>query len=209
MKLEDFERLRKPGDLWIFGYGSLMWSPGFAYKEKARARVHGYHRALCILSTRYRGTKRKPGLVVGLCRGGSCWGMAYRVDARAVRRTLARLWKREMQRRVYRSRIIGVRAGRRKVYALAFIADPGHPAYVQELDPTAARDSSPRASASAGAAWTTSGGRSSTCISSACTIRISSASSTPRSRCARPGAKPARRACGVVPPPAARAGCRN
>jgi len=134
MKLEDFERQRKPGDLWIFGYGSLMWSPGFAYKEKALARVHGYHRALCILSTRYRGTKRKPGLVVGLCRGGSCWGMAYRVDARAVHRSLARLWKREMQRRVYRSRMVGARVGRRKVHALAFVADPGHPAHVRELD---------------------------------------------------------------------------
>ena len=123
------------GDLWIFGYGSLMWAPGFAYKDKAPARVHGYHRALCILSTRYRGTRRKPGLVMGLCRGGSCWGMAFRVEAARVRGALIRLWRREMPRRVYAPRLLRVDlpSGRR-VRALAFLADPTHPAYVRELD---------------------------------------------------------------------------
>ena len=83
MTLDEFIAQLPKGDLWVFGYGSLMWSPGFGYKQKALGRAHGYHRALCILSTRYRGTQRKPGLVMGLCRGGSCWGMAFRVDARA------------------------------------------------------------------------------------------------------------------------------
>src|SRR5437773_9356875 len=73
MKLEDFLAQVPQGNLWVFGYGSLMWSPGFGYKQKRLARAYGYHRALCILSTRYRGTHRRPGLVVGLCRGGSCW----------------------------------------------------------------------------------------------------------------------------------------
>ncbi len=123
------------GDLWIFGYGSLMWSPGFSYKDKALARVHGYHRALCILSTRYRGTRRKPGLVMGLCRGGSCWGMAFRVAAARVRNALLRLWRREMPRRVYAPRLLHVRLrSGRLVRALAFLADPTHPAYVRELD---------------------------------------------------------------------------
>src|SRR5688500_12422581 len=85
MDLQHFMAQLPQGDLWVFGYGSLMWSPGFAYKQKAPGRLHGYHRALCILSTRYRGTRRKPGLVMGLCRGGSCWGMAFRVEARRVR----------------------------------------------------------------------------------------------------------------------------
>jgi cation transport protein ChaC len=112
-----------------------MWSPGFSYKQKALGRVHGYHRALCILSTRYRGTARKPGLVMGLCRGGSCWGMAFRVDAERVRQALARLWRREMPRRVYAPRLLRVRlASGREVRALAFLADPSHPAYVRELD---------------------------------------------------------------------------
>jgi cation transport protein ChaC len=133
--LERFIAQLPKGDLWIFGYGSLMWSPGFSYKEKGPGRLHGYHRALCILSTRYRGTKRKPGLVMGLCRGGSCWGMAFRVDARVVRRALAGLWQREMPRRVYAPRLLKVelRSGR-QVSALAFLADPAHPAYVRELD---------------------------------------------------------------------------
>jgi glutathione-specific gamma-glutamylcyclotransferase len=135
MKLEDFTASLPPGELWVFGYGSLMWSPCFSYREKRLARVHGYHRALCILSTRYRGTQRKPGLVMGLCRGGSCWGMAFRIDARDVRRCLTRLWHREMPRRVYQPRLVEARlGGRRRVRALAFVADPSHPAFVRELD---------------------------------------------------------------------------
>ena len=135
MELKDFMARLPRGDLWIFGYGSLMWSPGFSYKEKALGRIHGYHRALCILSTRYRGTQRKPGLVMGLCRGGSCWGMAFRVDAARVRQALVRLWKREMPRRVYAPRLLQVQLRpSRRVRALAFLADPASPAYVRELD---------------------------------------------------------------------------
>ena len=136
MKLDDFSARLPRGELWVFGYGSLIWSPCFAYREKSLARVHGYHRALCILSTRYRGTHRKPGLVMGLCRGGSCWGMAFRVPASQVGRTLRRLWNREMPRRVYQPRLVQATldGSRRRVRALAFLADPSHPSYVRELD---------------------------------------------------------------------------
>ena len=136
MNLRDFSARLPRGELWVFGYGSLMWSPCFAYREKAPARIHGYHRALCILSTRYRGTHHRPGLVMGLCRGGSCWGMAFRIAASQVRRTLRRLWYREMPRRVYEPRMVQAKLqrSRRAVRALAFIADPSHPAYVRELD---------------------------------------------------------------------------
>jgi glutathione-specific gamma-glutamylcyclotransferase len=135
VKLGEFSARLPQGDLWVFGYGSLMWSPCFEFKQKALGRAHGYHRALCILSTRYRGTRRKPGLVMGLCRGGSCWGVAYRIDAPRLRRALARLWYREMPRRVYEPRLIPVRlASGKEVRALAFVADPAHPAYVRELD---------------------------------------------------------------------------
>jgi|SRR5689334_3160584 len=135
MKLEDFSARLPPGDLWVFGYGSLMWSPCFAYRASSLARVYGYHRALCILSTRYRGTRLKPGLVMGLCRGGSCWGIAFRVAARDVRRTLRRLWSREMPRRVYQPRLVSATlASGSAAQALAFLADPQHPAYVRELD---------------------------------------------------------------------------
>jgi len=135
MTMGDFRARVRAGELWVFGYGSLMWSPCFSYAEKRLGRVHGYHRALCILSTRYRGTYRRPGLVMGLCRGGSCWGMAFRIEAREVGRCLSRLWHREMPRRVYEPRLVPVRLrSGRHVQALAFVADPRHPAYVRELD---------------------------------------------------------------------------
>jgi len=135
MELEDFLAELPPGDLWVFGYGSLMWSPCFTYREGGLARVHGYHRALCILSTRYRGTQLKPGLVMGLCRGGSCWGMAFRIATPEVKRTLRRLWSREMPRRTYQPQLVGVRLRNgRAVRALAFLADPEHPSYIGELD---------------------------------------------------------------------------
>ncbi len=134
MELEAFYRELPEGDLWIFGYGSLMWAPGFAYAERRPARAFGYHRALCILSNRYRGTPERPGLVVGLRRGGSCHGMAYRVPAARVHRVLRALWRREMVTRVYRARLIRIAIGGRRVRALAFVADPGHRQYVDGLD---------------------------------------------------------------------------
>ena len=136
MNLRDFRAQLPPGGLWIFGYGSLMWSPGFAFRQRVLARLHGFHRALCILSTRYRGTEQRPGLVMGLCQGGSCWGVAYQVAASQAGTALRRLWRREMPRRVYRPMLVKVRLGRsrRHVRALAFIANPGHSAFVGELD---------------------------------------------------------------------------
>ena len=128
-------RRRAHRDLWVFGYGSLMWSPGFRYLEKATALVRGYHRALCILSSRYRGTPDRPGLVMGLCRGGSCWGMVFRVPAASARRVLAALWKREMLNKVYKPTMIPTRIGTgRRVRALAFVADTSHRQFVRELD---------------------------------------------------------------------------
>ncbi len=135
MQLQEFMARLPKGDLWVFAYGSLMWSPCFTYAAHSPARAHGYHRALCIRSTRYRGTHQRPGLVMGLCQGGSCWGVAYRIRPRDVARTLRRLWHREMPRRVYEPKLVAVRLrGGRKLRALAFVADPTHPAFVRELD---------------------------------------------------------------------------
>ena len=91
-----------PHDLWIFGYGSLMWRPGFTHAERARARLDGYHRAFCISSTHHRGDALRPGLVLGLDRGGACEGVAYRVPAAEARTVLAYLRERELISGVYR-----------------------------------------------------------------------------------------------------------
>jgi len=135
MDLAQFLHLVPRGDLWVFGYGSLMWSPEFPYEERRSGLVHGYHRALCILSSRYRGTPEKPGLVMGLCRGGSCWGMAFRVHGKRAKQVLDALWRREMLNRVYMPRFVPVAIeGTKRVQALAFVADTEHEQFVDELD---------------------------------------------------------------------------
>ena len=135
------------GELWVFGYGSLMWSPDFPLASSSPALLRGYHRALCIYSHRYRGTPAKPGLVMGLRLGGSCWGMAFHVRARDARAALTALWHREMLNHVYEPRFVPVmlrgeadatgrvKAGApgRRIHALAFVADPAHQQYVCEL----------------------------------------------------------------------------
>ena len=169
--LQSLDRLPQR-DLWVFGYGSLMWSPGFRPIEKSTALVRGYHRALCILSNRYRGTPEKPGLVMGLCRGGSCWGMAFRVPAARLRRVLAALWEREMLNKVYRPALIPVMVepGRR-IRALAFVADTTHRQFVRELDlrgrARLVAQGIGQRGPSAAPAWTTSATPSSTCWRSA------------------------------------------
>jgi glutathione-specific gamma-glutamylcyclotransferase len=135
MDLERFLNTVPRGDLWIFGYGSLMWAPDFPHAERKSGRVHGYHRALCILSSRYRGTPEKPGLVMGLCRGGSCWGIAFRVRASQARDVLDTLWKREMLNNVYVPTFVSVTLqATQRVHALAFVADTTHRQFVRELD---------------------------------------------------------------------------
>ena len=90
------ESKKNKGDLWVFGYGSLMWRPGFPYKEKQLGIVHGYHRSFCVYSHFHRGTKERPGLVLGLDLGGSCKGMLYRVSLVDAEAVVEYLIKREM-----------------------------------------------------------------------------------------------------------------
>jgi cation transport protein ChaC len=119
--------------LWVFGYGSLMWDPGFPYVQWAPALIHGYHRAMCISSSRWRGTPERPGLVLGLDRGGACRGIAFQVAADDAVFALQELWAREMRRRIYLPRLLRARLPDKTVQALAFVADPQHAEYSGHL----------------------------------------------------------------------------
>ena len=123
-------------DLWVFGYGSLMWRPGFAYLERLEARLIGAHRALCIYSFVHRGTPERPGLVLGLDHGGTCRGIAYRVAAAERSRTIAYLRAREQGTSVYLERVRAVwlkSEPERRVAALCYVVDRGHVQYAGRL----------------------------------------------------------------------------
>ena len=123
-----------PAPLWIFAYGSLMWHPGFAFAERARATLGGYHRALCIWSHHWRGTAAVPGLVFGLDRGGSCTGVAYRIAADESEAVLAYVRERELVTDVYLETVApAVLADGRAIDAVAYLADPAHAQYAGRL----------------------------------------------------------------------------
>lgn len=128
------------GDFWVFGYGSLIWRPGFAHVETRRARLHGYRRSLCVYSFVHRGTRERPGLVLGLDRGGSCIGLAFRVPGDLRDEVIAYLRQRELVTSVYLERVLRVRldgggngAGE-TVEAVAYVVDRVHEQYAGALD---------------------------------------------------------------------------
>jgi cation transport protein ChaC len=124
------------GDLWVFGYGSLMWRPGFEFTEQAPARLIGEHRALCVYSFDHRGTPEKPGLVLGLDRGGACRGVAFRVAAKRRSDTVEYLRGREQTTHVYREVMRSVwldNEARQRVSALTYVVDRGHVQYAGRL----------------------------------------------------------------------------
>lgn len=123
--------------LWVFGYGSLMWRPGFPFDAHSPARLEGSHRALCIYSVLHRGTPSEPGLVLGLDEGGRCEGVAFRVERGAENDTVAYLRQREQVTDVYIEtyREIALSNGSgQTVRALTFVADPNHRQYAGRLD---------------------------------------------------------------------------
>jgi cation transport protein ChaC len=124
------------GDLWVFGYGSLMWRPGFDFIEQVPARLIGEHRALCVYSFVHRGTPEKPGLVLGLDRGGACRGIAFRVAEQHRAATVAYLRAREQVTSVYREVMRSVwleDEARQRVSALVYVVDRGHVQYAGRL----------------------------------------------------------------------------
>lgn len=122
------------GDLWVFGYGSLMWRPGFRFVERMPARLHGFHRSLCVYSSRYRGTPESPGLVLGLDRGGSCPGMAFRVAPAEAADAIAYLRERELVTHVYKEVLAPVvLASGVRTRAVAYVVDRRHRQYAGRL----------------------------------------------------------------------------
>ncbi|WP_027486898.1 gamma-glutamylcyclotransferase [Allorhizobium undicola] len=121
-------------EFWVFGYGSLMWNPGFPFQEKISARAHGYRRSLCVRSWHHRGSQERPGLVLGLDFGGSCHGVAFRVGPAEWPGALSYLRERELVTHVYKERTLSLLLGDgRAVQALGYVVDRDHPQYAGRL----------------------------------------------------------------------------
>ena len=120
-----------PGDLWLFGYGSLLWKPAFEFAESRMATVRGWHRSFCIRVARFRGTRDLPGLMMALDRGGQCQGMVFRVPADRAEATLHVLFRRELVVRPPGTppRWLVAATDGRPFRALGFVVDRGSPFY--------------------------------------------------------------------------------
>jgi glutathione-specific gamma-glutamylcyclotransferase len=125
---------------WVFGYGSLMWRPGFPFEERREALLHGWHRAFCVYSHVHRGTPERPGLVLGLDRGGACRGVAYRIARSDWRDVREYLREREQATLIYidAHKKLRLRCGDhgQHVRALIFLVDRGHVQYAGRLTET-------------------------------------------------------------------------
>jgi len=121
------------GALWVFGYGSLMWDPGFPFLEAAEARLWGYHRAFCVWSHHYRGTPKNPGLVLGLQPGGSVMGRAFRVAPLHAEAVIDYLYRREMLSGVYKPGFHEAEIKGKRCKVLCFVADTKHAQYAGGL----------------------------------------------------------------------------
>jgi cation transport protein ChaC len=130
---ESLRHWDRQSDLWIFGYGSLVWRPDFDFVEQRLALSHGYHRALCLWSRVNRGTPERPGLVFGLDVGGSCRGMAFRIAANDIPDVMQALWRREMPSGAYFPRWLPCRTAQGTISALGFVMNRNTDAYVRDL----------------------------------------------------------------------------
>lgn len=124
------------GTLWVFGYGSLIWDPGFPVAERRIATLHDWHRSFCMRSIHHRGTVEDPGLVLALdkAEGARCTGIAFRVEPGAEAATLAALRERELISSAYLERELAVETADGPVEALAYVIDPDHAQYCGGLD---------------------------------------------------------------------------
>lgn len=120
-------------DLWVFGYGSLIWNPAFHYIEKRSALLHGWHRRFCLKLFIGRGSPETPGVMLGLDQGGACHGVAFRIAAAKVREELGILWQREMYGGAYHARLLKLETADGPISAVTFVINRDHPRYIREL----------------------------------------------------------------------------
>ena len=124
----------EPGDVWFFAYGSLIWDPGFEPAETRPAFLRGWHRRFCVASAIFRGTPDRPGLTLGLDRGGSCRGLALRIAAEEREPVLAYLAEREMPEEIYSCRSVSLKTEKGPVAAYTLVVNRDHPLYVPPMD---------------------------------------------------------------------------
>lgn len=127
------DAVRAGGDAWVFGYGSLMWNPAIRYQESRIATLHGHHRRFCLWTPVGRGCAVHPGLVLGLARGGSCKGVAYRIKGADVAEELSVLWRREMISDGYLPRWVRLDTAEGRLPALTFVINRACPRYAGRL----------------------------------------------------------------------------
>ena len=120
-------------DLYVFGYGSLIWNPAFHFIAKLPATLHGWHRRFCVKLFSGRGTPESPGLMLALDLGGACKGIAFRIAAAQVREELGILWRREMYGGSYNARWVRLKTPEGEQRALTFVCNRKHPRYMPEI----------------------------------------------------------------------------
>lgn len=121
------------GGLWLFAYGSLLWRPEFSHKERRIARIHGYHRRFCLWQWRWRGSIDTPNLMLALAPGGSCTGLAYRIEGPGLRDKLGPVWRREMAGDGYRPRLMNAVTDCGPLRVATFVINLGGERYAGRL----------------------------------------------------------------------------
>jgi cation transport protein ChaC len=129
-------RAPRPGGVWVFAFGSLLWNPAFHFVEQRTARIHGFHRQFCLWARAGRGTPERPGLMLSLESGGSCTGVVYRLARRSAATELDVIWRREMLTMAYRPVWTVARTPAGPVPAIAFSVNREHERYVPGLEDT-------------------------------------------------------------------------
>lgn len=121
------------GDVWLFGYGSLIWNPAIEFAEKRCATVRGLHRRFCLRTLLGRGTPERPGLVLGLDRGGCCRGVAFRIPKDIAETELEIVWRREMVTYAYRPRWLKAETDQGEIDVIGFVINRDHDRYCGQL----------------------------------------------------------------------------